>query len=166
VRQQSRGALGKETARTIRQGSESALARCRWRRAAIAISRHSGCRWTAWAIQRHSRRVWMMNWTPTDHSRPSSASLTLLLGNGRTQGAPAQGGRAHHPAPLASDRSRCYRFQRAGMQEFLSPCRLCSNLTGIRSKSAPPARSLDTSDPHLPRGQAGTSSSEYARTRK
>src|SRR4029077_10996295 len=25
-------------------------------------------------------------------------------------------------------------FQRAGMQEFLSPCRLCSNLTGIRSR--------------------------------
>jgi transposase len=53
----------------------------------------------------------------------------------QTQGASAQSGRAHHPAPLASDRSRCYRFQRAGMQQFLSPCRLCSNLTGIRSST-------------------------------
>jgi hypothetical protein len=42
-------------------------------------------------------------------------------------------GESHHSAPLASDRSRCYRFQREGMQEFLSPRRLCSNLTGIRS---------------------------------
>ena len=51
----------------------------------------------------------------------------------QTQGASAQGGRAYDPAPLASDRSRCYRFQRARMQELLSPCGLCSNMTGIRS---------------------------------
>ena len=51
----------------------------------------------------------------------------------QTQGASAQGGRAYDPAPLASDRSRRYRFQPARMQEFLSPCGLCSNMTGIRS---------------------------------
>ena len=32
-------------------------------------------------------------------------------------------------------------FQRAGMQEFLSPCGLCSNLTGIRSSRGVAARS-------------------------
>ena len=57
------------------------------------------------------------------------------IGLQQTQGASAQSGRAYHPAPLASDRSRCYRFQPAGMQEFLSPCRLCSNLNGIRSNT-------------------------------
>ena len=44
---------------------------------------HCGCRWKAWAIQRRLRRVWMMNWTPTNPSRPSSVSLACLLGNGR-----------------------------------------------------------------------------------
>ena len=58
----------------------------------------------------------------------------IELGLQQTQGASAQGGRAYDPAPLASDRSRCYRFQRARMQELLSPCGLCSNMTGIRSK--------------------------------
>src|SRR4029453_11681587 len=52
----------------------------------------------------------------------------------QTQGASAQGGRAYNSATLASDRSRRYRFQPARMQELLSPCRLCSNMTGIRSK--------------------------------
>jgi uncharacterized protein DUF3182 len=52
----------------------------------------------------------------------------------QTQGASAQSGRAYDSAALASDRSHCYRFQSAGRQELLSPCRLCSNMTGIRSK--------------------------------
>src|SRR5262245_25124381 len=52
----------------------------------------------------------------------------------QTQSASAQGGRAYDPAALASDRSRRYRFQPARMQELLSPCRLCSYMTGIRSK--------------------------------
>src|SRR5262249_7413038 len=52
----------------------------------------------------------------------------------QTQGASAQGGRAYDSAAPASDRSRRYRFQPARMQELLSPCRLCSNMTGIRSK--------------------------------
>src|SRR5882757_10565964 len=51
----------------------------------------------------------------------------------QTQGASAQGGRAYDSAALASDRSRGYRFQPTRMQELLSPCRLCSNMTGIRS---------------------------------
>src|SRR5262245_50916038 len=51
----------------------------------------------------------------------------------QTQSASAQGGRAYDPAALASDRSRRYRFQPARMQELLSPCRLCSYMTGIRS---------------------------------
>src|SRR5712691_6207272 len=51
----------------------------------------------------------------------------------QTQGASAQGGRAYDPAPLASDRSRRYRFQPARMRELLSPCGLRSNMTGICS---------------------------------
>jgi hypothetical protein len=51
----------------------------------------------------------------------------------QTQGASSQGGRTYDSAALASDRSRRHRFQPARMQKFLSPCRLCSNMTGIRS---------------------------------
>src|SRR3984893_8290523 len=51
----------------------------------------------------------------------------------QTQGASAQGGRANDPAPLASDRSGRYRLQSERMQELLSPRRLRSNMTGIRS---------------------------------
>ena len=36
----------------------------------------------------------------------------------------------------------CRRFQPARMQELLSPCRLCSNMTGIRSKSSTGKREL------------------------
>src|SRR5215472_8015665 len=50
----------------------------------------------------------------------------------QTQGASAQSGRAYNSATLAS--AHCYRFQPAGRQELLSPCRLCSNMTGIRSR--------------------------------
>jgi hypothetical protein len=53
----------------------------------------------------------------------------------QTQGASAQGGRTYDSAVLVSDRSRCYRFQPARMQELLSPRRLYSNMTGIRSSS-------------------------------
>src|SRR5262249_38723811 len=52
----------------------------------------------------------------------------------QTQGTSAQGGRAYDSAALASERSRCYRCQPARMQQLLSPCRLCSNMTGICSK--------------------------------
>ena len=38
------------------------------------------------------------------------------------------------------DRPPCRRFQPARMQELLSPCRLCSNMTGIRSSSTGLAR--------------------------
>ena len=41
---------------------------------------------------------------------------------------------AEHTIHVAPDRSRCYRFQSAGMQKLLSPCGLRSNMTGIRSR--------------------------------
>src|SRR5215471_12868768 len=67
--------------------------------------------------------------SPEVFSRPQPDRTGLQ----QTQGASAQGGRAYHSASLASDRSRRYEFQRAGMQELFSPCGLCSNLIGIRS---------------------------------
>jgi len=70
--------------------------------------------------------------SPKVFSRPQSNRTGLQ----QTQVASPQGSRAYHSASLASDRSRCYRFQRAGMQELLSPCGLRSNLTGIGSRSA------------------------------
>jgi hypothetical protein len=48
-------------------------------------------------------------------------------------GASAQSGRAHDPAPLAQDRSHCYRFQPTRMQKLLLAPGLCSNVSGIRS---------------------------------
>ena len=45
-----------------------------------------------------------------------------------------QGLRAHHSASIAPDRTDRCRFLGKRVQELLSPCRLCSNLSGIRSK--------------------------------
>jgi hypothetical protein len=67
--------------------------------------------------------------SPQVFSRPQPDRTGLQ----QTQIASAQGSRAYHSASLASDRPRCYRFQRAGMQELLSPRGLRSNMTGIRS---------------------------------
>jgi transposase len=51
----------------------------------------------------------------------------------QAEGASAQSRRAYRAAPLAPHRSRRYRIPRARMHQFLSPCRLCSNVTGICS---------------------------------
>src|SRR5271168_1078479 len=57
------------------------------------------------------------------------------IGLQQTQGASAQGGRAYDLAPLASDRSRRYRFHRTRMLQLFPTCRIRFYMTGIRSRS-------------------------------
>src|SRR5271169_4046878 len=55
------------------------------------------------------------------------------IGLQQTQGASAQGGRAYDLAPLASDRSRRYRFHRTRMLQLFPTCRIRFDMTGIRT---------------------------------
>jgi len=50
------------------------------------------------------------------------------------EGASAQGRRAHHCGPAAQNRSRGKGFHASGMQKFPASRRICSNVSGIRSK--------------------------------
>ena len=81
--------------------------------------------------------IWVQRFEETGSiaAKPSGGSTSplerhaeFLLGRPSTQG-----GRAYHPPPLASDRLHRYPIQPARMPQFLSPCGLCSILTGIRS---------------------------------
>src|SRR6476660_6756746 len=55
------------------------------------------------------------------------------IGLQQTQGASAQGGRAYDLAPLASDRSRRYRYHRTRMLQLFPTCRIRFYMTGIGS---------------------------------
>jgi site-specific DNA-cytosine methylase len=54
----------------------------------------------------------------------------------QTEGAFAEGSRAHNSRPPAQDRAHQQGLQPQRMQEFPATCWLCSNVTGIRSKQA------------------------------
>jgi DNA (cytosine-5)-methyltransferase 1 len=54
----------------------------------------------------------------------------------QTEGAFAEGSRAHNSRPPAQDRAHQQGLQPQRMQEFPATCWLCSNVTGIRSNEA------------------------------
>ena len=56
------------------------------------------------------------------------------IGLQQTQGVSAQGGRAYDLAPLASDRSRRYRFHRTRMLQLFPTCRIRFYMIGIGSR--------------------------------
>jgi hypothetical protein len=84
-------------------------------------------------------------WIGSDRSGRRKAALSSAVlarpqsdraGHQQSEGSPALGLRAHHSASIAPDRTDRGRFLGKRVQELLSPCRLCSNLSGIRSKTS------------------------------
>ena len=49
-------------------------------------------------------------WINTETAEGGILEMSQLAGLQQSEGASAQGGRAHDPAPRAQDRSHCYRF--------------------------------------------------------